>query len=98
LKGNFRTTSGEIASITGGMIVAGGENISLETITTDSRELGEKNLFIPITGEKFDGHDFIPELLKAGKVSCSLTMKDGFEADAAGSGKTLIKCDDTLDM
>ncbi len=96
MKGLFRTTSGEIASITGGTIIAGGDNISLETITTDSRELGENNLFIPITGEKFDGHDFIPELFKSGKISSSLTMKDGFEPAAVESGKTLIKCDDTL--
>ncbi|HPR37277.1 MAG TPA: UDP-N-acetylmuramoyl-tripeptide--D-alanyl-D-alanine ligase [Spirochaetota bacterium] len=96
MKGIFRATSGEIASITGGRIIAGDENISLETVTTDSRELGDNNLFIPITGEKFDGHDFIPELFKSGKISCSLTMKEGFETAAAESGKSLIKCDDTL--
>ncbi len=94
--GIFRTTSGEVAAITGGSIISGGENIPLETVTTDSRELGENNLFIPIIGEKFDGHDFIPELLKSGKVSCSLTMKNGFDREAADTGKTLIKCDDTL--
>ena len=96
MKGSFRTTAGEVAAITGGEIISGGNSVLLETVTTDSRELGGNNLFIPIIGEKFDGHDFIPELLKSGKVSCSLTMKDGFEGDAADSGKTLIKCDDTL--
>lgn len=96
MKGIFRTTTGEVAAITGGRIISGGESVPLETVTTDSRELGENNLFIPIVGEKFDGHDFIPELLKSGKVSCSLTMMDGFEGEAAGSGKALIKCDDTL--
>ncbi len=96
MKGIFRTTSGEIAAITGGELISGGENITLETITTDSRELGENNLFIPITGEKFDGHDFIQELLKSGKISCTLTMKSGYESVAAESGKALIKCEDTL--
>ena len=96
MKGNFRTTAGEAASITGGRIISGSGEILLETLTTDSRELGENNLFIPIVGEKFDGHDFIPELFKSGKVSCSLTMKDGFESAASDSGKTLIKCDDTV--
>lgn len=96
MKGIFRTTAGEVAAITGGNIISGSGDLPIETVTTDSRELGENNLFIPIIGEKFDGHDFIPELMKSGRVSCSLTMKDGFEHEAGDSGKTLIKCDDTL--
>lgn len=96
MKGIFKATSGEIAAITGGVLISGTGDIPLETITTDSRELGENNLFIPITGEKFDGHDFIPDLMNSGKISCSLTMKSGYESAAAESGKALIKCDDTL--
>ncbi len=96
MKDIFRTTAGEVAAITGGRLISGTDELVLETITTDSRELGGNNLFIPIVGEKFDGHDFIPELFKADKISCSLTMKEGFETAASDSGKTLIKCDDTL--
>ena len=96
MKGEFRTTSGEVAAITGGKIISGSADVLLETVTTDSRELGENNLFIPIAGEKFDGHDFIPELMSSGRVSCSLTMKEGFEHAAPDSGCALIKCDDTL--
>lgn len=35
-------------------------------MSTDSRTVEEGNLFIPLPGEKFDGHDFIEEALNKG--------------------------------
>ncbi len=96
MKGTFKTTSGELAAIIGGRIISGGADVVIETISTDSRELGEQTLFIPIVGETFDGHDFINELSAAGKIVCSLTMKEGYEKSAADSGAVLIICSDTL--
>jgi len=97
VKGEFKITSGELARIIGGEIVAGKDDILIETITTDSRELGDKNLFVPIIGEKFDGHSFIEELFATNKILCALTMKDGYEAAAVNNNKVLIKCSDTLE-
>jgi len=96
LKGKFKTTSGEIARVTGGKIISGSADVIIETISTDSRELGVNTLFIPIIGESFDGHDFINELSVTGKIVCSLTMKEGYEETAADSGTVLIQCADTL--
>lgn len=96
LKGTFKTTAGEIAAITGGKIISGDAGTVIETISTDSRDLGEKTLFIPIVGEKFDGHDFINELSSDGKIVCALTMKKGYEKSASAAGAVLILCEDTL--
>ncbi len=96
MKGIFKTTSGEIAAIIGGKIISGSSDVVIETISTDSRELGENTLFIPIVGETFDGHDFIDELSVGGKIVCSLAMKEGHEKSTADSGTTLIICDNTL--
>jgi len=96
LKGLFKTTTGEIASITGGRIITGDSDVIIETISTDSREVDEHTLFIPIAGETYDGHDFIKELSDSGKIVCSLTMKDGYEKSAADSCTVLIRCEDTL--
>jgi len=96
LKGTFKTTSGDIARITGGKIISGSSDVVIETISTDSRDLGTDTLFIPIIGETFDGHNFIDELSANGKIVCSLTMKDGYEKSAADSGTVLIFCEDTL--
>jgi len=96
LKGTFKTTAGEIAAITGGKIISGSSDVIIETISTDSRELGENTLFIPIVGETFDGHDFINGLSASGKIVCSLTMKEGYEKSAVDSGTVIILCDNTL--
>ncbi len=38
------------------------ENTGIRNIVTDSREAGENTLFAALTGERADGHDFIPAL------------------------------------
>jgi len=96
VKVSFEITSGEVAAITNGKILSGSTDVNIKTITSDSRELGEDNLFIPIKGENFDGHDFIAPLFDEKKILCSLTMADGFEESAEKNGATLIRCDDTL--
>jgi len=36
----------------------------IEEISTDSRKISRNSLFVPIKGEKFDGHDFIKDSFK----------------------------------
>ncbi len=97
MKGAFKTTAAEVAAITGGRIIAGSPEVSIETVSTDSREKGEKMLFVPVIGETFDGHDFIDGLFAAGEIVCSLTMNEGHEGAAIKAGGTLIFCDNTLE-
>ncbi len=94
MKGSLVITSGEIAEVVAGRIVCGSSDIAIKDITTDSRE--PAGLYIPIIGEKFDGHDFIDELCRAGSVKCCLTMKPGYERSAEAAGVVLILVDDTL--
>jgi len=70
-------TIGEIAIALG----AGWSNchIDLERkvtgISTDSREEMEGKLFIPLEGQRFDGHSFIAQAMEKGAVAC-LSHKD----------------------
>lgn len=50
-------------------------DIYINSITTDSRKACEDCLFIPLKGERVDGHDFIMQTFEAG-VSCSLSEKE----------------------
>ena len=43
-------------------------------VTTDSRKVSKNNLFIPLVGEKFDGHDYIEQCFRTGAAVC-LTEK-----------------------
>ena len=38
-------------------------------IVTDSRKIVPGNLFVPLTGEKTDGHKYIPQVLEAGALA-----------------------------
>ena len=40
-----------------------------QAICTDSRQLAAGQLFVPLVGERFDGHAFLPAALKAGAVA-----------------------------
>ncbi len=60
----------EIAAAVGGTLY-GNENAVICGITTDSRKALQGEIFVALRGERFDGHDFIPDV--AGKCSAVLT-------------------------
>lgn len=53
-------------------------------ITTDSRKVVKNNLFIPLVGEKFDGHDYIEQCFNTGAAVC-LTEKSIPQIDNAAA-------------
>ena len=50
-------------------------DLTIASITTDSRKATESCLFIPLKGERVDGHDFIQQTFEAG-VTCTLSEKE----------------------
>ncbi len=65
-------------------------SVCLDSVSTDSRKIVAGSLFVPIRGEKFDGHDFIPKAFNSGALA-ALCNKDYDSNDPR-----LIKVDDTL--
>ncbi|MDC0609280.1 UDP-N-acetylmuramoyl-tripeptide--D-alanyl-D-alanine ligase [Vibrio sp.] len=53
-----------IALVTGGQLV--GEDITISSVSTDSRKFEENALFIALRGERFDGHDFLSGAIEHG--------------------------------
>src|SRR5699024_7919799 len=47
----------------------------IEGISTDSRKIQERGLFVPIKGARADGHDFIEGVMERGALA-TLTEKD----------------------
>ncbi len=58
----------EIAAACGGELIGSGETI-INNISTDSRKIEEGSLFVPLVGEKFDGHTFIEDTVKKGAAA-----------------------------
>lgn len=52
----------------------------VDSITTDSRQVMAGCLFVPIKGERVDGHSFIREVMEKGAL-CTLSEKELPEAD-----------------
>ncbi len=54
----------EIANITGGTLC--GEDLRVNSLSTDSREIADCTLFLAIKGEKVDGHDYMKKAYENG--------------------------------
>jgi UDP-N-acetylmuramoyl-tripeptide--D-alanyl-D-alanine ligase len=61
------------------------------TISTDTRALGPGALFVALSGERFDAHDFLPQAAAAGAVAA--VVRTG---TAPVPGLSLLKVPDTL--
>ena len=55
----IKLTLREIAKATNGKIISGDSELEINSVSIDSREVGLNTLFIPLKGEKADGHDYI---------------------------------------
>ena len=57
---------------------------AITDVTIDSREAGEGSLFIAIKGDRFDAHDFIPDVLAKGAAAVVCSRKpEGVPDDKA---------------
>ncbi len=59
----------EVVKHVNGRLINGKENISINGVSTDSREVFEGNLFVPLKGEQYDGHNFVTKAKEAGAVA-----------------------------
>lgn len=86
----------EILKATGGSLITGRTEQPFHGLSTDSRNLSQGNLFVPLKGENYDGHDFLPIALKEG-ASGALIQEDAKEKiNAILKDSTLIAVADTL--
>ena len=60
-------TARQIAAATGGVLHGDG---TASAVSTDSRAIQPGCLFIPLVGEKFDGHAYLEKALAAGAAGC----------------------------
>ena len=79
----IRAMGGKYAGDTGNAVITG--------VSTDSRTIRPGDLFIPLIGENFDGHDFIGDAFEKG-AAASLTQR----VTVNFPGKTVIPVNDTL--
>ncbi|GFN30391.1 UDP-N-acetylmuramoyl-tripeptide--D-alanyl-D-alanine ligase [Paenibacillus xylaniclasticus] len=67
----IRRTLGQVARMCGGTLAHGQRDSDIEIagVTRDSRTAGAGELYVPLIGENFDGHDFAAETLAKGAAA-----------------------------
>ena len=61
----MRVKISEIVKATGGKLLCGDEGTVVTSFFTDSREAKAGAMFVPIRGERADGHAYIPAVLES---------------------------------
>ena len=83
----------EVLTTTAGRVLQGTGPVQFSRVGTDSRSVVAGELFVALTGEHFDGHQFVPQALEDGASGAvvSRTISGKIPAD-----KLLIQVGDTL--
>jgi len=90
-------TVDEIIEATGGKIIKKSSGVTFKGLSTDSRHISKGALFLPIVGERFDGHNFIAAAIKDGALGSLVQsgLEEKIKAVSSGDA-TLISVKDTL--
>lgn len=75
-------------------VIRQGEGSRLVTkVTTDSRKVGEGEVFVALVGDRFDAHDFIPQVMASGAAAVVVSRLD---STWPATGCAVIEVKDTL--
>lgn len=84
----------EIIEAVEGTILVKGESDLYNSINIDTRAIKEKDVFIALKGENFNGNDFVSEASKKGASICIID-EIKFKEGSLNKGTAVIKVDDT---
>ena len=83
----------EIIEAVGGVPLGSWDpDMTINEVGTDSRTIKKGTLFVPLSGEQFDGHEYIGDALLGGAVACFT----GIEPPTLLEGRAYIKVADPL--
>ncbi|MBR2500597.1 MAG: UDP-N-acetylmuramoyl-tripeptide--D-alanyl-D-alanine ligase [Clostridia bacterium] len=80
----------DIIEATHGTLLCGDEKKEITNVLTDSRKIEDGCLFVALTGENFDGHDFLESAFNKGAIAAVVSK------DVVIEDKTIIKVPNTL--
>jgi UDP-N-acetylmuramoyl-tripeptide--D-alanyl-D-alanine ligase len=86
----------DIAGACRGTLLYGELGAAFNAISTDSRDIRKNDLFVPLSGANFDGHDFVIPALEAGARGCLVNRELNREIPQHLTKYVLIQVQDTL--
>jgi len=76
-----------LAQMVGGTVIQGGD-VECSSVVIDSREVRPDSVFFAITGERLDGHTFLPQALQTARGAVVKNVPEGTD-------KAIVQVDDT---
>ena len=86
----------EIVKTTGGTLIQGNLAGYFHGISTDSRHIKQGSLFIPLKGERYDGHDFLAGAVNGGATGLLVQKGSENKLSSWDESITVILVEDTL--
>ncbi|OGX23151.1 MAG: hypothetical protein A3J51_05040 [Omnitrophica WOR_2 bacterium RIFCSPHIGHO2_02_FULL_45_21] len=86
----------EILKATAGRLLAGNPDVHITGVSIDSRAIKKGDIFICIKGERFDGHDFIPQAIKNGAAAICFCRDKAAVCQAIKMPRNAIAVRDTI--
>lgn len=90
-------TAHELVLTMDGRQISGLPNVPLGGISTDSRTIGPGEIFFALKGERYDGHDFLTDVVKAGGAGVIVEHGAAVPEQLATDGLVVITVASTLD-
>ena len=86
----------EIRDAVGGRIIREGSSQMITGVSTDTRTIQPGDLFIPLEGERFDGHDYLAEAAEKGAAAVlthnlNKTLPQGVHTIVTGNTLTALQ-------
>ncbi len=89
-------TVARLIEATGGALLKGDPHRGIAGISTDTRQLQPGDCFVALTGERSDGHAFIPDALAGGAAALVVSREWDNPALSSTAEATIIEVPDTL--
>jgi murE/murF fusion protein len=81
-----------VSAASKGTIIVHGADQRFKNISTDSRSIGHDDIFVALSGESFNGHDYLEKGIRHG-AACLVISED---RSVTGDDVACVKVDDTL--
>ena len=93
----FSWTAESLAAATGGTIASGGTGDSWTHVDTDTRRISAGSVFVALSGERFNGHDFIGDAVEEG-ATCVVVEENRMSESLRDAGPecAVVTVSDTL--
>lgn len=84
---------GEIVKATRGKLLCGNDKLQIHAVSTNSKEVEEGTLFVPIVGERVDAHTFIPSVIEASATAIIISKQ--IDLSSVKENQAIIQVEDT---